>query len=312
MDRRRFVPSADGLEGRALMSLFGGSTPKSNLNTTIQDLPENFQQKALRIEHLPYYLEQTQPGRPLPADALKQLQVHMTAIAGNLHAPTTKVVNDFNNGLRHIFPYQTVSPANARSLNNAFGSVLNRAGATAEQEANLKADMNAIAKADSQNPDPSFLVANDYSLVLQTALSVGRPIPTPKLPVIDTKDGVRTKSGVAGTTHNPTPSMVGTYTSGASKDGFTNMQILNESDQVVATGVVDKNGKYVATLTVPLPAGISHLRARAVDILGHESSPTPAFMLKYVPKPGTTVATATTTTDATTPLSPAGGPTSLL
>src|SRR4051794_3845061 len=101
MDRRRFVPSADGLEGRALMSLFGGATPKSNQNTSVQELPDNFEKKALRIEHLPYYLEQTQAGRFLPSDAIKQLQADLTEIAGNLHAPSTQVVNTFNTGLRH-------------------------------------------------------------------------------------------------------------------------------------------------------------------------------------------------------------------
>ncbi len=313
MDRRRFVPSADGLEGRALMSLFGGGTsPSRNLNISIQDLPDNFQQKALRIEHLPYYLEQTSPNRSLPGDALKQLQVDLTEIAGNLHAPTTRAVNDFNRSLRHAFPYATLSAANAKYLNNSFGAVLSRAGATAAQEASIRADMNSIARAESHNQDPSFLVANDYSLVLQTALSVGRAIPTPKLPLLDTKDGVRSKSGVAGTTRHDTPTLVGAYTPGASKDGFTNMQIVNENDQVVGTGVVGKNGQYAVTLTVPLPAGISHLRARAVDILGHESLFSPAYMLKYVPKPGTVVTAVAGTTTSTTPLSPAGGPTSLL
>src|SRR5206468_1476635 len=113
--------------------------------------------------------------------------------------------------LRHAFPYETLSPANARYLNNSFGNVLNKAGATSAQEASLRADMNAIAKVDSQSTDPTFLVANDYSLVLQTALSVGRPIPTPTRPSIDANSGVRSKSGAAGWTHENNPTMVGTY-----------------------------------------------------------------------------------------------------
>ncbi len=296
MDRRRFVPSADGLEGRALMSLFGGATPKSNHNVSIEDLPNNFQKKALRIEHLPYYLDQTQPGRFLPSGAIKQLQADLTEIAGNLHAPSTKVVNTFNTSLRHAFPYQTISAANARFLNSSFGNVLNKAGATPAQETSLRADMNAIAKADSQGNDPTFLVANDYALVLQTTLAIGRPIPTPTRPTLDTTSGTKSKSGAAGWTHQSNPILTGSYSAGATASGFTTMQILNENNQVIGTGVVDKAGQYAVHVSIPLPKGISHLRARAVDILGNESLPSPgSFMLKYVPKPGSkTIAESTT------------------
>ena len=316
MDRRRFVPSPDGLEGRALMSLFGGSasSAKKNLNITIQNLPENFQQKTLRIEHLPFYLEQTSPGRPLPQAALKQLQADLTEIAGNLHAPSTQAVTTFNTGLRHVFPYRTLNATSARYLNNSFAQVLDKAGATSAQVESLRADLNSIAKADSHNTDPTFLVANDYSLVLQTALSVGRPIPTPDTPSIDTKDGIRVKTGPAGVTHKETPSLVGTYSPGATKDGFTTIQILNENSHVVGSGVVDKNGAYSAKLTVPLPVGINHLRARAVDLLGHESLASKSFMLKFTPRPGTVVTahSSTLATNSTEPMSPTGGPTSLL
>ena len=304
MDRRRFVPSADGLEGRALMSLFGGATPKSNQNASIQDLPDNFQKKTLRIEHLPYYLDQTQPGRFLPSGAIKQLQADLTEVAGKLHAPSTKVVNTFNTSLRHAFPYQTLSAANAHFLNTAFGNVLNKAGATPTLESSLRADMNAIAKADSQGNDPTFLVANDYALVLQTTLAIGRPIPTPTRPTLDTTSGTKSKSGAAGWTHQSNPILTGTYLPGSTTSGFTTMQILNENNQVIGTGVVDKAGAYSVHVSVPLPNGITHLRARAVDILGNESLPsTGSFMLKYVPKPGTTAfAESTAATASTDPL----------
>ena len=66
MDRRRFVPSPEGLEGRTLLAginintLFGLQL-YPNLN-----VPITFQQKSLRIQHLPYYLEKIRPGRFLP------------------------------------------------------------------------------------------------------------------------------------------------------------------------------------------------------------------------------------------------------
>ena len=61
MDRRRFVPSPEGLEVRTLLatnlnSLFGLQV-NSNLN-----IPITYQQRELRITRLPYYLEQIRPG----------------------------------------------------------------------------------------------------------------------------------------------------------------------------------------------------------------------------------------------------------
>ncbi|MCA1684691.1 MAG: hypothetical protein LC745_01645, partial [Planctomycetia bacterium] len=69
MDRRRYTPSAEGLEGRALLSLFGGTGHTgSQYNTTvsIEDLPKTYKEKELRIAHLPYYLQQEDPRRYLP------------------------------------------------------------------------------------------------------------------------------------------------------------------------------------------------------------------------------------------------------
>ena len=53
MDRRRYVPSPEGLEVRTMLSttssgIFGGST------TTTQTLPITFQQKELRIQKMPH------------------------------------------------------------------------------------------------------------------------------------------------------------------------------------------------------------------------------------------------------------------
>src|SRR5947209_3053904 len=71
MDRRRFVPSAEGLEGRALLanSLFGSRISASA--NVAQEVPVTFQLKEHRIERLPHFLELIKSGRFLPTDTVK-------------------------------------------------------------------------------------------------------------------------------------------------------------------------------------------------------------------------------------------------
>src|SRR4051795_4439794 len=85
MDRRRFVPSTEGLEGRALLaSLFGSGT--SNTNAT-QDIPVTFALKEARIDRLPYFMEQFRPGRFLPPDTISHLKTDLLAVAAKIHKP---------------------------------------------------------------------------------------------------------------------------------------------------------------------------------------------------------------------------------
>ena len=66
MDRRRFIPSHESLEGRTLQAInitnIFGAQVTSNLN-----IPITYEQKALRIKRLPYYLDKiSEHGRFLP------------------------------------------------------------------------------------------------------------------------------------------------------------------------------------------------------------------------------------------------------
>jgi hypothetical protein len=280
MDRRRYVPSGEGLEGRALMtSLFGGKTPASALTTSVQNLPETFKQKELRIQHLPFFLEQLKPGRFVPPDAIKNIQTNLNQIAATLHAPSEALVKNFNTSLRHGFPYKTLSPDTARILNHTFGTVIASAGADPTLVQNLQQDMNQLAFADAKGVDPAYVATNDYALVLQTALAVGRPIQTPTAFSLAARDGVRINNGAAGATHNHTPALVGTYAVGATPEGSTRVQAIDAEGRVVGSASVDNNGKYTIT-TEPLADGTYKLRARAIDQFGHVSNPSPAFVLK--------------------------------
>src|SRR5438874_6898608 len=104
MDRRRLVPSTEGLEGRALLAtgLFGGSNQR-NINPA-HDVPMTFALKEHRVERLPHYLELVKSGRFLPADTVKQLQADLLDVAANLHTPNTNTLLGFNTRLRQVEP----------------------------------------------------------------------------------------------------------------------------------------------------------------------------------------------------------------
>ncbi|HEV3164409.1 MAG TPA: Ig-like domain-containing protein [Isosphaeraceae bacterium] len=272
MDRRRFVPSTEGLEDRALQASLFGTSSVTNLNTVV-DLPNTPQQKALRIERLPFFLKNFQPTRFLTKEIMAPIQADLTAIEGQLHSPPSAVLDQFNHTVRAVIPDQTLSSAAARQLNSVFGVVLHNAGATPKAEASFKADMNNLARVDSQDVNPVILATNDYSTIIQTALGVGRPIRTPAAPVIAPVDSV----GPKGTqiTNVRQPRLVGTYEVGAT------MQIVNNKGQILGSGVVAANGKYVAQFSISLSNGTHTVFMQAVDS-GFTSPISPPFTFKVV------------------------------
>lgn len=282
MDRRRFVPSGEGLEGRALLSgLFGGKPATTRTTQTLETLPNTFIEKQMRIKNLPFFMREPDPQRFLPPAAIKNLQEDLAAIVGRLHGPTTRVVENFNRGLRHEFPHVSLSPADAKLLNRAFGSVLAAAGATTTQVANLQRDMNQITLATSKSPRPTDLAASDYSLVLQIGLSVGRPIKQPTVPTISKKDGVSLNGGTLAVTRNPAPTLVGVYNVGVKGNKITSMQIINEAGDVLGVGpIAAATGDYAVKLSPALPNGTYKIQARAIDDQGHMSLPSHAITLK--------------------------------
>ena len=90
MDRRRFLPASEGMESRALMTAFfptSSYTHQSGINsifgyqlTSNVNIPITFQQKELRVEHLPFYIEQIRPGRFLPPAEMKAIQSDLLQI----------------------------------------------------------------------------------------------------------------------------------------------------------------------------------------------------------------------------------------
>jgi hypothetical protein len=211
MDRRRYVPMTDTLEGRQLLSTASpaisavdanaktttSSTTTTNLKnqtttttivvttdgvktstttttSTIVNDPDSIAKKERRVKNLPVYLKQTEAGRYIPPAVTAQLQADLSSIIGQLKPPNPEVLNGFNSRLRDLGQWQSLRAEDAAGLNHDFGVVLKAANATDAQVARLQDDMRQLAQVDSNSVSPSILARNDYATVIQTALSVGR------------------------------------------------------------------------------------------------------------------------------------------
>ena len=179
MDRRRFAPSPDGLEGRMLLSTARPAIATITAQAQVANTSSTLREKQQRIERLPFFLQTLQPGRVLPQATITRLQADLKSIVARLQPPPSEVLDAFNLGLRDVLPDASLSTEDARTLNQLFGNVLAAAGATPQSVANLQNDMSELIQADTNGPNPVMLATNDYALVLQTALGVGRPIQAP-------------------------------------------------------------------------------------------------------------------------------------
>jgi hypothetical protein len=294
MDRRRFVPSAEGLEGRALLansgvaSIFSFTKPNNNSTDTV---PMTFTLKQHRIQRVPYYMSQIRSGRFLPNATLKELQADLLAVTTKTHAPGAtasngyQVLNDYNTQLRAVNSHASLSVQDVKTLTSSFDNVLTAAGATPEAIANLNDDMTALAKNDVNSPQPVFLATNDFTLVLQTVLGIGRPIRRPESAELAAGNGKRVGRNF-GVAPKDQPTVVGTY------DAYSQVQIVNHNLDVFGTSYVKKvgatqsngeanaTGKYAITFNQPLPNGLYTFYIRAIDQYGNTSHISPPFKIK--------------------------------
>jgi hypothetical protein len=278
MDRRRFAPATEGLEQRALLAttpnftnIFGFQV-NSNLN-----IPITFQQKELRVEHLPYYIGKIRPGRFLPPAEIHQIQGALFQIISKIHKPNPAALDNYNRGLRPIVNKQSITAADAKTLNANFGSVLMAASVNPSVVDSLKsAVFKMVTQVDTASPQPAYLATNDYSLILQTALSIGRPMPPPILPKVAKNTGIQVDSSHIKTPLRH-PILVGTY------HFHTNIQIITPGGIVVGEAKVHKNNNYRVQIYPPLSPGVYRFQARAVDTAGNLSRVSRVFAIKVVP-----------------------------
>lgn len=279
MDRRRFIPSSEKLEGRALQAsaALNPFNPFGVQLTSTLNIPISYQQKALRIERLPYYLEKIRPGRFIPKPEMQEIKDALFYMMDGIRRPPPAALNRYNQELRPITAKQSLPASDIHALNYSFGKVLQAAHTPhASIQLMSAALFQMVSQVDTASPMPAYLGTNDYTLILQTALAIGRPMPSPPLPKIAKNHGVQADAQHIKTPlHHPT--LVGTY------HFHTYIQIISPAGIVFGTTNVHRNNNYRLTISTPLPVGTYAFRLRAVDDVGHLSRLSKPFLIKIVP-----------------------------
>ncbi len=281
MDRRRFVPSSESLEGRAMLAttatgnalnIFGGST------TTNQVLPITFQQKEMRIEKLPLNLRALQPDRSLPADTIHQIQLGLNQIMSEAAPAPPQALTNYNLALRKIVFNTSLSTHAAGLLLHGFGGSLKSAHTPDPGLTTLTTAVNhLITQVDTASINPVFLATNDASYLLQLALVLGQPMPAPRAPSIAKTSGATVSTGLS-VTPLSNPTMVGSYVY------QTTMQLIDPATNAIyGQAAVAKNGDYSLRVATPLGVGNHKFVVRAVDEVGHLSHVSREFIIKVVP-----------------------------
>ncbi len=276
--RRRFMPSHDSLELRALnavnlTNIFGAQVT-SNLN-----IPITYEQKAMRIIRLPYYLDQiSEHGRFLPKAEIKQIQNSLFAMLDTIKKPPSEAINNYNYQLRHVVSQQSLSPDDIKRLDYSFGAVLSAAKTPQGSINGLQSALYTLtSQVDTASVLPVNLATNDYSLVLQTALGIGRPMPPPIVPRIKKNNGL-----MAGVNHMKTPlarpRLAGTY------HFHTFIRVVTPDGEIVGAERVKKDNNYTVQIVVPQTVGIHEFRLQAVDDVGNVSKLSRPIFIKVVPK----------------------------
>lgn len=148
------------------------TTPQTRLTVSPDD-PNIAPLRQFRIERLPNLLASINPRRQVPAELVTALQQDLTNIANTLKPPPSNVLSAFNLQLRSTLSRASLSPQDAAALNRLFGVALERSDAQPEAIVQFRANMNALAHFNAQSSTPTSDTANDYALMLQTALGVG-------------------------------------------------------------------------------------------------------------------------------------------
>jgi hypothetical protein len=279
MDRRRYVPSTEGLEVRTLLATsssglgFLGTSP-----TTTQELPITFQQKELRIQKMPVNLRAFEPNRTLPPETISQIQLGLNQIMSQLTPAVPKALSIYNNEMRKIAFHSSVSAGNVALLNRMFRGSLASANTPEPGLTNLSAAVNQlVSQVDTASINPTFLATNDNAYILQLALVIGQKMPAPRAPTILKSTGRQVNPRVAITPLSE-PSYTGSY------EFNTTIQMVNVSTgAIIGQANVSTNNEYLLKITTPLPVGKYHLAVYAVDEVGHVSHASRIFGLQVVP-----------------------------
>lgn len=294
MERRRFIPGSEKMEGRMMLSTTTAALPAAAATSTVEiagSTPYTIQQKQDRIDRVPRLLRSFSPNRALPREMVEGIQQGLEDVMSNLGRANPEAAKMFNSALRDIVSRPSLRAQDAHLLEQRFTDVLVSAGADASSVDLMASNLNLLATTiNTSNVQPVFLTTNDYASILQLALIVGQPMPAPSAPGIARTSGTRVDSH-----HNITPesqpTFIGTYQPNAV------IQIFNQdTNQILGSATSGRNGQYTIKFDAPLQVGNYTLRARAIDELGHQGAPSRPFMLKVVAPKMTPVAKVGQTT----------------
>ena len=277
MDRRRYVPSTEGLEVRTLLATGSGLGLLGTSTTTIQTLPITFQQKELRIQKLPQNMRDYGPNRTLPPETISQIQLGLNQIMSQLTDANPKALSNYNNEMRKIVFHSSLSAGNVALLNRMFSASLVSAHTPEPGLTNLSSAVNQlVSHVDTASINPTYLATNDNAYILQLALVIGQKMPAPRAPTILKSTGHQVNPRVAITPLSE-PTYTGTY------EYNTTVQMVNvATGAIIGQAIVAKNNAYTLKVTTPLPVGKYHLAVYAVDEVGHVSHASRVFGLKVV------------------------------
>lgn len=281
MDRRRFVPSSECLEGRAMLAtsatgnalnIFGGST------SATQSLPITFQQKEMRIEKMPLNLRALEPDRFLPADTIHQIQLGLNQIMSEAAPASPHALTNYNRALRRIVFNTSLSAGASALLEHGFAGSLKSAHTPDPGFTTLTTAVDhLVTQVDTASINPVFLATNDASYLLQLALVIGQQMPAPRVPSIAKTSGARIDAGLS-VTPLSNPTLVGSYVY------QTTIQLINPATNAIyGQAAVAKNNEYSLRVATPLGLGKHKFVVRAVDEVGHLSHVSRVFTIKVVP-----------------------------
>jgi hypothetical protein len=209
---------------------------------------------------------------------MQQIQGDLRQVISKLHKPATAALDQYNYGLRPIVNKESITAADVATLDRNFGFVLTAASASPSVINSLKTTITQlVTQVDTASPQPAYLATNDYSLILQTALSIGRPMPAPILPKVEKNTGIQADSRHIKTPLKH-PILVGTY------HFHTHIQIITPGGIVVGEAKVHKNNNYRVQIYPPLTPGVYRFQIRAVDDGGNLSRVSQVFEIKVVPR----------------------------
>ncbi len=228
-------------------------------------MPITYQQKELRIEHLPFYLEKIIPGRFLPKTEIQEIQSAMYTMMDSINKPPPDALNNYNYQLRKVVSKQSLTAADITLLNHGVSAVLKSAH-TPESSVNGIANglFTLTSQVDTASVQPVVLGTNDNTLVLQTALAIGRPMPPPQLPKIKKNNGIQANSQHIKTPLKR-PTLVGTY------HYHTIIQVVTPQGVVVGEANCQRNNNFKVKITTPQSVGIHEFHLQAEDDAGHIS-----------------------------------------